>query len=76
MTIPTPAPADMKTAHGFIATKNILGDGGQQTAVMRQAGGKRRAVVKDKFALGRIFGQSFLKNIIFLPKFQYFLFVH
>jgi hypothetical protein len=54
------------TAHRLVARNDILDRSGQKVAIMRQARGKRRAVVEDEFLSAFTDLQRFFKGILLL----------
>ena len=66
--IPTKTPLYAVAAHGPIPRDNVLEGAGQQVAIVRGAGGKRRTVIKDKVlvTLSHLAG----KSAMFTPELQ------
>ena len=75
MAIPPPLPAHKSSAHRLIARDCVFYHTSEEMTVMRQARCERRTVVKYKRLSVFCLFQSFFKNMIFLPEFQYLLFL-
>ena len=73
--IPPPLPAHKSSAHRLIARDCVFYHTSEEMTVMRQARCERRTVVKYKRLSVFCLFQSFFKNMIFLPEFQYLLFL-
>ncbi len=72
--VPAKSPFDIASAHGLVAWNDVLNRPGQQVAIMRQASGKWRAVVK--YVRWRVLApfQGLGENVVLFPKFQDFFF--
>ena len=65
VSVPAETSFHMFAAHGLITGYHILDGSGQQMSVVGQAGGERRAVVKDKFPISLALFEGLFESIIF-----------
>ena len=74
MAVPAENSGDLLALHGLVARNDVLDIARQQVAVVREAVGERRAVVKDVF-FGVVAGSDrFVKGAVFRPVLQYVFF--
>src|SRR3989338_32610 len=74
--IPTGTARSVITAHSFITQNHIFKySGSAKMPNVRDVICRRRAFVKNKVFFTFSLGNGFLKNLVFLPKFQNFLLV-
>ena len=72
--VPAETAFNIFATHGLVTGNDVFDRTGKQMSVVRQTGGKRRAIVKNKlFAVFTQF-QRFFEGIVFLPKLEDFLF--
>ena len=70
--VPAKATVHIAATHGPEARNDIFDRSGQQMAVVRQAGGERRAVVKNERLPVPSFFQRLFKNLVVVPELQDF----
>jgi hypothetical protein len=68
VTVPAETPLHVVPAHGLVARNNVLDRARQQVSVVRQPGGKRRAVVEHVFARAAALIERFLEGGLLLPE--------
>ena len=75
VTVPAKTTFHILAAHGLITRHDVFDGARQQVTIMRQPGGKRRAVVEHKLIGVRPLIQTLLENAPGLPKREHFFFV-
>ena len=66
--IPAEAALDVLSAHRLVARDDVLDRAGEQVAVVRKAGGERRAVEEDELLAALGLREGFAERVVLLPE--------